>query len=404
MDKKIFMNNEIIVEKKNDKGHDIENINIDIGTNTNTNGNGDGDRDGDVDMDSPSDNEINSQDILNAIDLNKINHDIKKKRGRPKKKELLMSSSSKIKLTNNKEIYNLEEEEIILHLPISKNDLAKIDTDNLNIDELIKKSNNPLQISETNDLNISEKESDYKNNSEISISNLIDNNHCVKQLCLTIKKLKDENVELKKYLTEITPMYFTEVKIYPCDLNLFDTQQNKLIPTTTELCCWWCTCQFDNLPTYLPEKYSDNNFYVSGCFCSFNCAGAYNLSLSDDKIWNRYSLLKLMYYLINKNKISSISDIEINVAGPKELLKKYGGPMTIDEYRKNSKILGREYHKLIPPFIPVNSGFEEITNSKINANIPNLSTIMNSNKNSDNIIKRTKPLNNSASKQIDYFV
>ena len=152
------------------------------------------------------------------------------------------------------------------------------------------------------------------------------------------------------------------------------------------------------------EKYSDSNFYVSGCFCSFNCVGAYNLSLNDDKVWNRYSLLKLMYYMINKNKIISISDIEINIAGPKELLKKYGGPMTIDEYRKNSKILGREYHKLIPPFIPVNSGFEEITNSKINANIPNLSTLMNSNKNSDNTIKRIKPLNNSASKQIDNFV
>ena len=28
--------------------------------------------------------------------------------------------------------------------------------------------------------------------------------------------------ELKKYLTEITPMYFTEVKMYPVNLKLFD--------------------------------------------------------------------------------------------------------------------------------------------------------------------------------------
>ena len=316
-----------------------------------------------------------------------------------------VNRAEQVKSVNNKEIYNLEEEEIILHLPLSKIDLAKIDTDNLNLDDIMKKNNNLSQTSENiKNSSSSEKESEHKENIENTLSNIIDNNQYVKHLCLAIKKLKDENVELKKYLTEITPMYFTEVKIYPCELNLFDIKQNKLIPTTTDLCCWWCTCQFDNLPTYLPEKYSDSNFYVSGCFCSFNCVGAYNLSLNDDKVWNRYSLLKLMYYMINKNKIISISDIEINIAGPKELLKKYGGPMTIDEYRKNSKILGREYHKLIPPFIPVNSGFEEITNSKINANIPNLSTLMNSNKNSDNTIKRIKPLNNSASKQIDNFV
>ena len=35
---------------------------------------------------------------------------------------------------------------------------------------------------------------------------------------LYCEKLKEENDELKKYLTDITPMYFTEVKIYPIDL------------------------------------------------------------------------------------------------------------------------------------------------------------------------------------------
>ena len=36
-----------------------------------------------------SNDKINSQDILNAIDLNKIDCLVKKKRGRPKKTELI---------------------------------------------------------------------------------------------------------------------------------------------------------------------------------------------------------------------------------------------------------------------------------------------------------------------------
>jgi hypothetical protein len=200
-------------------------------------------------------------------------------------------------------------------------------------------------------------------------------------------------------------MYFTEVKIYPINLKLFDMTQNKLTPLKTNICCWWCTYNFDCLPTYLPEKYFENKFYVSGCFCSFNCAGAYNLNISDNKVWERYSLLKLLYYLVNKDKILSINDIEINISGPKELLEKYGGPMKIEDFRKNSKIIGREYHKLIPPFLPMNYGFEEITTSKTNKNI-NLSNLINSsNKNNSIIIKRNKPLSNGASKHIDnYFV
>ena len=82
--------------------------------------------------------------------------------------------------------------------------------------------------------------------------------------------------------------------------------------------------------------------------------------------------------MINKEKITSITDIEINISGPKELLEKYGGPMSIIEFRKNSKILGREYHKLMPPFLPITIGFEETTNSKISGKNLNINSIISS--------------------------
>lgn len=331
---------------------------------------------------------INSQDILNAIDLSKINQVEKKKRGRPKKTQQMISSIPKSKVQTNEE-ENLEDEEIILHLPIPKNELMQINSDNFSIKDIV-----------DNQFSSSTQESDENTDKDTTKFN--DNYY--KQLYLVIKKLKEENDELKKYLTDITPMYFTEVKVYPVDLKLFTIEQEKLIPVKTNLCCWWCTYQFDCLPTYLPEKYSEGNFYVSGCFCSFNCAGAYNISTNDNNIWQRYSLLKLLYYMINKDKINSINDIEINISGPKELLEKYGGPMKIDEYRKNSKILGREYHKLIPPFLPTTLGFEEITNSKTNKNTSLSNLIHSSSKNDNIVIKRNKPINNNMSKQIDHFV
>ena len=337
-------------------------------------------------------NSINSQDILNSIDINMLNQNEKKKRGRPKKTSQMMSTIPKLKISSNicDNNENIEEEEIILHLPISKADITQINTVEILSNDIVEKNNSNIIVDESDE--------------SLEQENLKQNNNYVKQLGIIIKKLKEENDELKKYLNDITPMYFTEVKIYPINLKLFDTYQNKLIPTHTNICCWWCTYSFDNLPTYLPEKYLNENFHVSGCFCSFNCAGAYNLSLNDDKVWERYSLLKLLYYMINKDNIVSINDIDINIAGPKELLEKFGGPIKIEEYRKNSKILGREYHKLMPPFLPMNFGFEEITNSKTNKNT-NISNLINSNyKNDDISIKRNKPLNNITSTQIDIFM
>lgn len=325
---------------------------------------------------------INSQDILNAIDMNKINQTEKKRRGRPKKTQMI-SQNPKIKIPlNDNDTY--EEDEIILHLPISRDDIKS-----LCLSSCIEESAEKTVTSDCEDETSSEK--DAKNNDP-----------SFKQLGLIIKKLKEENDELKKFLTDITPMYFTDVKIYPVDLELFDMQNNVLVPKKTNICCWWCTYQFDWLPTFLPEKYSDGKFYVTGCFCSFNCKAAYNLNLNDSKVWERYSLIKQLYYMINKDKIKSISDIEINIAGPKELLEKFGGPMTINEYRKNSKILGREYHKLLPPFLPMSMGFKEYTNSKLSKSV-NINNLITS-KNDNILIKRNKPVNNIASKNIDNYI
>ena len=330
---------------------------------------------------------LNTEDILNSIDLNKLNMD-KKRRGRPPKS--LQNSSqivNKFKGDKNISIVN-DQDEIILHLGISSSEIKNVDC-NYNSED------------KSGSGNSSDDDTDTTLN-----TNIIEGGSCVVSGVSSnyIKKLKEENDELRHILKEYAPMYFTEIKIYPSSVKLFDKQDNDFVPKKTNISCWWCTHTFDNLPCYIPTKINDNKFSVFGCFCSFNCACSYNLNINDNKVWERYTLLKLLYYKINHDKISSIKDIEINPAGPKELLEKYGGSMNIVDYRKNCKILGREYHKLIPPFIPLNLGFEEMTNNKVNKimNINNL--LSNSIIKNEVIVKRNKPLNNIASKEIDSFM
>ena len=349
------------------------------------------------------DKKINYQDILNAIDLNKINFTDKKKRGRPKKSQQLINptSISKINISNVPD----EQEEIILHLPITKSDIQTFKNKGTTLEDMGGKIKQIQEDSENDsensddDISIPKKEKDILHDTFGDKWNDVNQ----KQYGFIIKKLKDENDKLKKYLTDITPMYFTEVKVYPVDLKIFDKQENILIPKKTNVNCWWCTYNFDCLPTFIPIKYTENKFYVYGCFCSFNCAGAYNLHKNDDHN-NRYSLLKQMYYMINKGQITSINEININVAGPKELLEKYGGPMKIEEYRKNSKILGREYHTLMPPFMPINIGFEEITNSKTTNKSAKINDIISINSKEHLVVKRNKPLTQIASKEIDSYI
>ena len=81
---------------------------------------------------------------------------------------------------------------------------------------------------------------------------------------------------------------------------------NTLWPQSTNIHCWWCCHQFTNSPFVLPISYVDNVFNVIGCFCSPECAAAYNFDRHNtDEIWESYSLLNYLYYRIyNENNYS----------------------------------------------------------------------------------------------------
>lgn len=113
---------------------------------------------------------------------------------------------------------------------------------------------------------------------------------------------------------------------YHCPL--FDVNTEKeFIPKKNNIDCWWCDYGFDNIPAYIPQYYRDKKYYVFGNFCSFNCAFRYNNQMKDSKVEKRDVLLKNL-----KNHCLG-EDEEIRMAGDREILKKKGGPMEIEEFR-----------------------------------------------------------------------
>jgi len=114
--------------------------------------------------------------------------------------------------------------------------------------------------------------------------------------------------------------------------------------TNCELC--WNCCYSFNTPTIgIPLKHMNNIFYIYGYFCSYNCGARYIFDNFNDKNkWNIYSLLNL-YYNISYHTTGG----HINPSPNRLLLSKFGGNMSINEYRSNDSL----YELIIPPIIPV---------------------------------------------------
>jgi hypothetical protein len=121
--------------------------------------------------------------------------------------------------------------------------------------------------------------------------------------------------------------------------------QKKIWDKKTNVACFWDCHQFDTIPIGIPERYINNKYYVSGCFCSINCALAYLIKENPIDIWEKMSLLKKMYYDITNNEENLFIP-----AFPRETLKLFGGSLGINQYRNKHLVLKHEYI-VYQPFI-----------------------------------------------------
>lgn len=283
---------------------------------------------------------------------------IPKKRGRkPKEKVYSVKELPKTFYEENKN------ETLILHLPINieeKNNEPMPLSDNNNNLNIMDENNNNNQIETFNlptQINFLEDNINIQEHNNMEINNFTNN---IKSEIKEIKQdnnLIENNSEKAWQIDEKNNNKVLKKNLRNILYEFMDSNKEKVWPDKTNISCWWCCHKFDNVPCSLPYSYKKEKFYVRGVFCTFNCAASYNFSLNDDNVYERYSLLNLMYKKLYYRKF-----IKINLSPPRESLKLFGGYLSIEEFRENSLSNDKLFNLIDPPLISIIPKIEESVN------------------------------------------
>jgi len=112
--------------------------------------------------------------------------------------------------------------------------------------------------------------------------------------------------------------------------------------------CWWCKHSFSNKPLGIPLCENEEGYITDGCFCSIECIITYIHSTRDIKYKNSIELINKIF-IENYNK--DIEEMNIIPAHDWKLLEKFGGFLTINEFRSEMK---KQFKEIVGNFIPSN--------------------------------------------------
>jgi hypothetical protein len=304
--------------------------------------------------------------------------EFKRGRGRPKKNQIINNGEKKKKFNDNNISQNVHikeasliktKDEIILHFPlISLNDITYKNNNNLK-----EKKNDLHDIFTINDGNsVTKSDSDCISNESNNI------------IVIELKQQLDEqkylithlNNEIENYKILLNKYDLSNRNVSKINVLLVDADDNKvIIPEKTDIACWWCGHNFDDVQCVLPENVYNDTWYVSGNYCCIECADADNFARNDSSVWNRHSLLKQLYNLEN-----------IVPTPDKKIFDKYGGPKKYEDFKKNSHKCDKAYRLIMPPMASIIPLVEET-----NIDSTRVSITMNDIKRNTKL-KRTKPL------------
>jgi len=148
-----------------------------------------------------------------------------------------------------------------------------------------------------------------------------------------------------------------------------EKNKNKEWPLNTSIACYWCCHHFNTPPYGIPVEYvkttqsSNDYFRVFGCFCSLECATAYNLNSNENhgEIWERNNLINMLSRKIGYKTI-------VKPAPNRLCLKMFGGYMSIEKFRSFCDT-GKLVHINFPPMISMTQQIEEVNEYEVNSEL-----------------------------------
>lgn len=115
-------------------------------------------------------------------------------------------------------------------------------------------------------------------------------------------------------------------------------------PDDKQSACFWCTCDYNGAPCYIPKYEIDNSIHAYGSFCSPECAAGFLLfeEIDDSTKFERLFLLNNIY-----GKIYDYTTSIKPAPKPFYLLNKFYGNLTIEEFRALSRSDQKQYKQLL---------------------------------------------------------
>jgi hypothetical protein len=138
--------------------------------------------------------------------------------------------------------------------------------------------------------------------------------------------------------------------------------------------CYWCCYPIENRTYGMPYKYNTttDTYTLYGNFCSLECASAYNFSANNgsDKVWEINSFIQMLskHYGIKQ---------AVRPAPSRFLLKLFNGPMSIEEFRTAHLTNDKTHIINLPPMISTNFNYEAVNTSYLKNITDNMNIMKN---------------------------